>query len=103
MLGGPFTGLVAIQPGHALVTSGVYGVMRHPSYLGLLVGTLGWGLTFRSGVGVGARQVLIARIRAEENLLRMHIGGPWRLIPGPTRRSIASNLRSPKPTVVMLL
>ena len=32
-----FSGLVAIQPGHKLVTSGVYGVIRHPSYLGLLV------------------------------------------------------------------
>ena len=31
------SGLVAIQPGHALVTSGIYGVIRHPSYLGLVV------------------------------------------------------------------
>ena len=49
VLGRRFSGLVAIQPGHALVTSGVYGTIRHPSYLGLLVNALGWALAFRSG------------------------------------------------------
>lgn len=49
VLGNRFSGLVAIQPGHTLVTSGVYGVIRHPSYLGLFVNSLGWGLAFRSG------------------------------------------------------
>jgi protein-S-isoprenylcysteine O-methyltransferase Ste14 len=74
MLGRRFSGLVAIQPGHTLVTSGVYGVIRRPSYLGLLVNSLGWGLAFRSGVGVLLTALLIlpllARIRAEEWLLR---------------------------------
>jgi hypothetical protein len=46
VLGDRFSGLVAIQPGHTLVTSGIYGVIRHPSYLGLLVNSLGWGLAF---------------------------------------------------------
>src|SRR5262249_35743158 len=36
VLGHRFSGLVAIQPGHSLVTNGVYRVIRHPSYLGLL-------------------------------------------------------------------
>ncbi len=49
VLGRRFSGLVAIQPGHALVTSGVYGVIRHPSYLGPLINSLGWALAFRSG------------------------------------------------------
>ena len=52
VLGRGFSGLVAIQEGHRLVTGGIYGVIRHPSYLGLLVGALGWGLAFRAGVGV---------------------------------------------------
>lgn len=94
VLGHRFSGLVAIQPGHALVTSGVYGVIRHPSYLGLLVNALGWALAFRSGVGVLLTALivppLLARIRAEERLLRMQFGGEyeaycrrtWRLIPG---------------------
>jgi len=76
-----FSGLVAIQPGHTLVTEGVYGVIRHPSYLGLLVNSLGWGLAFRSGVGVLLTGLLIppllARIRAEERLLRTQFGGKY--------------------------
>lgn len=52
VLGHRFSGFVAIQPGHTLVTSGVYGVIRHPSYLGLLVNSLGWALAFRSAVGL---------------------------------------------------
>jgi protein-S-isoprenylcysteine O-methyltransferase Ste14 len=79
VLGRRFSGLVAIQPGHTLVTSGVYGVVRHPSYLGLLVNSLGWALAFRSGVGVLLTALLIpplvARIRAEEWLLRSQFGG----------------------------
>jgi protein-S-isoprenylcysteine O-methyltransferase Ste14 len=94
VLGHRFSGLVAIQPGHTLVTSGVYGVIRHPSYLGLLVNSLGWAPAFRSGVGVLLTALtippLVARIRAEEALLRTQFGGEYdayrrrtsRLIPG---------------------
>src|SRR5919199_5793328 len=78
VLGRRFSGLVAIQPGHQLVTSGIYGVIRHPSYLGLLVNALGWGLAFRSGVGVLLTALMIppllVRIRAEERLLRSQFG-----------------------------
>src|SRR6201982_403233 len=81
VLGHRFSGLVAIQPGHTLVTRGVYGVIRHPSYLGLLVNSLGWGLAFRSGVGVLLTVLLIppllARIRAEERLLSSQVGGEY--------------------------
>jgi protein-S-isoprenylcysteine O-methyltransferase Ste14 len=89
-----FSGLVAIQPGHTLVTTGIYGVIRHPSYLGLLVNSLGWALVFRSGVGVLLTALLIpplvVRIRAEEALLRTQFGDEYdaycartsRLIPG---------------------
>src|SRR5262249_18046030 len=70
VLGQRFSGLVAIQPGHTLVTSGVYGIIRHPSYLGLLINSLGWSLAFRSGVGVILTMLLVppllARISAEE-------------------------------------
>src|SRR6266567_4593560 len=47
-----FSGLVAIQPGHRLETHGIYAVIRNPSYLGMLITSLGWVLAFRSGVGV---------------------------------------------------
>ena len=93
MLGDRFSGLVAIQPGHTLVTTGVYGIIRNPSYLGLLINSLGWALAFRSGVGVVLTALLIpplvARIRAEERLLRTEFGSEyenycvrtWRLVP----------------------
>jgi protein-S-isoprenylcysteine O-methyltransferase Ste14 len=78
VLGDRFSGLVAIQPEHTLVTTGVYGVIRHPSCLGLLINSLGWGLAFRSGIGVLLTALtivpLIARIRAEERLLRTQFG-----------------------------
>jgi protein-S-isoprenylcysteine O-methyltransferase Ste14 len=94
VLGRRFSGLVAIQPGHTLVTSGSYGLVRHPSYLGLLVNALGWGLAFRSGVGLLLTALMIppllARIRAEERLLGTQFGAEYdaygartsRLIPG---------------------
>ena len=94
VLGHRFSGLVAIQPGHTLVTGGVYGVIRHPSYLGLLINSLGWAFAFRSGVGLLLTALtvppLVARIRAEEALLHTHFDGEydvyrsrtWRLIPG---------------------
>lgn len=93
VLGRRFSGLVAIQPEHRLVTSGLYGVIRHPSYLGLFVLTLGWGLAFRSGVGVIIAVlmlvVVLARIEAEERLLSETFGAEydayrartWRLAP----------------------
>jgi protein-S-isoprenylcysteine O-methyltransferase Ste14 len=94
VLGHWFSGLVAIQPGHQLVTTGIYSVLRHPSYAGLLVIAFGWALAFRSAVGVLLTAcmlpVLFARIRAEEKLLRIHFGAQYdaycartsRLIPG---------------------
>jgi protein-S-isoprenylcysteine O-methyltransferase Ste14 len=94
VLGRRFSGLVAIQPEHTLVTRGIYGTIRHPSYLGLLVNALGWALAFRSGVGVLLTALtippLLARIRAEETLLRTQFGSEYdaycrrtsRLIPG---------------------
>jgi len=37
VLGNRFSGYVAIQPGHTLVTNGIYAAIRHPSCLGLLM------------------------------------------------------------------
>jgi len=94
VLGRRFSGLVAIQPGHELVTDGIYAVIRHPSYLGLLVNALGWALAFRSIVGVlltaSMLVPLVPRMRSEEALLRARFGAEyeayrqrtWRLIPG---------------------
>jgi protein-S-isoprenylcysteine O-methyltransferase Ste14 len=93
VLGRRFSGLVAIQEGHELVTDGLYRVIRHPSYLGLLLGTLGWALIFRSAIGVLLSLLmippLVARMSSEEALLESEFGEryseyrrrTWRLLP----------------------
>jgi protein-S-isoprenylcysteine O-methyltransferase Ste14 len=90
VLGRRFSGLVAIQRGHSLVTGGIYGVIRNPSYLGFLIGSLGWALAFRSILGVLLTALLIppllARINAEERLLRSHFGDEYDAYRSHTRR-----------------
>ncbi len=93
VLGRRFSGLVAIQPNHKLVTDGLYRVIRHPSYLGLLATGVGWSLAFRGGVGLVITAlilgVLIGRMNAEERLLAETFGTEyaayrartWRLVP----------------------
>ena len=93
VLGNRFSGLVAIQPGHTLVTTGIYRTIRNPSYLGLLLGSLGWSLGFRSVAGIVITALhlvpLVARMNAEERLLAANFGAEyeayrartWRLIP----------------------
>ena len=93
VLGRRFSGLVAIETDHQLVTDGIYRVLRNPSYLGLLVNALGWALAFRSLVGVGLAALmvvpLVARMNSEERLLADQFGAEydayrartWRLVP----------------------
>jgi protein-S-isoprenylcysteine O-methyltransferase Ste14 len=94
VLGFRFSGLVAIQPGHTLETRGIYRLIRNPSYLGMIVNMIGWGLAFRGWSGVVIALFLlvplIPRMHAEERLLHEHFGAEydaylartWRLIPG---------------------
>lgn len=94
VLGNRFSGLVAIQEGHTLVTEGIYNTIRNPSYLGLLIGALGWSLAFRSWAGIILTAVmippLVARMASEERLLHDQFGADYdayrartaRLVPG---------------------
>jgi protein-S-isoprenylcysteine O-methyltransferase Ste14 len=94
VLGRRFSGLVALQPDHELVVDGPYRWIRHPSYLGAMLGMLGWALVFRSSVGLIATVIglipLVDRIDTEEALLASRFGGryddyrgrTWRLVPG---------------------
>lgn len=81
ILGHRFSGLVALQAGHTLVTDGPYAVIRHPSYLGLLINSLGWALAFRSGLGIVLTALtippLLARIKAEERLIGTAFGAEY--------------------------
>ena len=82
VLGRRFSGLVAIQSGHTLVTTGIYSIIRHPSYLGMMLMVLGWALVFRSVAGLvllaSMLPPLVGRIRAEERLLESAFGDEYR-------------------------
>ena len=94
-LGRLFTFHVMLQPGHRVVTSGPYRLLRHPSYTGALIALLGLGIALESGlavlafVGVPLIGFLI-RIAHEERTLRAALGADYeayaartsRLIPG---------------------
>jgi len=94
VLGNRFSGLVAIQPGHRLMTEGIYASIRNPSYLGLLISSFGWGLAFRSGLGLllAALMIppLIARIHSEEKLLASEFGAEYDAYRARTCRLIPS-------------
>jgi protein-S-isoprenylcysteine O-methyltransferase Ste14 len=92
VLGRRFSGLVAIQSGHTLETTGIYGTIRHPSYLGLLLTLVGWALVFRSVLGllIALAMVwpLVARMDAEEKLLGEHFGTEYEAYRSRTRRLV---------------
>lgn len=94
-LGRFFTVDVAIHEGHTLVDRGLYRFVRHPSYLGLLLGLGGLALFFGTWISLLTLTVPIAvvalrRIRLEEKALLESFGPPYarycaktaRLFPG---------------------
>jgi len=92
-LGKQLSGYVTLQKDHELVTRGIYGVMRHPMYAGLLLAFPGWALVLRSQLTIPLLVVIlvfvILRIGQEEKLLAEHFGAEfaayrqrtWRLLP----------------------
>jgi protein-S-isoprenylcysteine O-methyltransferase Ste14 len=93
VLGRRFTGLAAIQEGHRLETTGLYRLIRHPSYTGALLFLAGYVLVFRCWLGLllvaGTFAILISRMNVEEALLEGEFGEDyasyrrrtWRLVP----------------------
>jgi protein-S-isoprenylcysteine O-methyltransferase Ste14 len=94
-LGRLFSVFLTIQDGHRLVTDNIYAYVRHPSYTGLLLRSVGWVLVFRSLAGwvawLALLVFLIRRIRHEEKVLKSEFGKKWeeygrrtrwRLLPG---------------------
>jgi len=75
VLGRRFSGLVAIQEGHELVTSGFYRVIRHPSYLGLLLTVFGWALIYSKQY----RPLVVAALRTDLGFANELGRGPARI------------------------
>jgi protein-S-isoprenylcysteine O-methyltransferase Ste14 len=92
-LGEYFSAYVTLQPNHRLVQEGIYGSIRHPLYLSLLLAPTGFALVFANSLAapiLGLAIVFISdRIRREERLLATHFGSrfedyrrrTWKLIP----------------------
>jgi protein-S-isoprenylcysteine O-methyltransferase Ste14 len=85
---------ITVEAGQPVVSTGVYGVVRHPMYVGALTMTIGTPLALGSYWGllvvVAGVLVFVARILDEERALRQDLEGyaeymdkvRYRLVPG---------------------
>jgi protein-S-isoprenylcysteine O-methyltransferase Ste14 len=86
-----FTVKVSIIEKHEIVDTGIYGVIRHPAYLGHLVSLLGIGLILGNWVGLSALVVLplagiLYRIHVEERVLLRYFGPAYQAYINRTKR-----------------
>jgi protein-S-isoprenylcysteine O-methyltransferase Ste14 len=92
-LGRQFTVDVAITQGHRLVHTGIYKVLRHPSYTGSLISFFGLGLTFSNYLSMMVIFIPICaaflyRIHVEEKTLIAAFGDEYRAYSASTKRLI---------------
>ncbi|KAF5323718.1 hypothetical protein D9619_012951 [Psilocybe cf. subviscida] len=102
-LGRLFTFSLSIHKDHYLVTSGPYGIVRHPGYTGLLIANSGWflwhlsrGSFFMSGLGLertllgkaavgvwglstmgGILYATLGRLKKEDDVIKKEFGKEW--------------------------
>jgi len=82
---------VQTSASHKLVTTGIYGVLRHPAYVGALSELTGLSLCFGSIIGIGAAlaggiPAVAYRIHVEERALRARFGLQYDEYAARTRR-----------------
>ena len=80
-LGRQYSADVTIQKEHHLITSGIYGYVRHPRYLGIIALSIGVSCVFRSWIGLIASMffiaILIFRIMDEEAMMNKEFEMEW--------------------------
>jgi protein-S-isoprenylcysteine O-methyltransferase Ste14 len=91
-LGRRFVSVVAVQEGHTLQTTGLYGRIRHPSYLGILFMDVGFAGVFRSVVALLVLPVVFwmfkRRMDVEEAFLVDRFGDEYRAYAAHTARLV---------------
>lgn len=93
-LGTHFRTVLSVQEGQKLVRSGPYKFIRHPSYAGVILVLLGFGIGLGTWAGLAAITAIILpayirRIKQEERLMiecfpeeyPVFMGKTWKLIP----------------------
>lgn len=82
-LRGMYTVRLGMQPGHHLVTSGPYRLVRHPGYLSYILSMMGIGLALSSLLGLGLVILVVPfilwRIEREEEMLLAEFGEEYRI------------------------
>jgi protein-S-isoprenylcysteine O-methyltransferase Ste14 len=92
-LGTAFRMTVEVDQGQSVVTEGPYRWVRHPSYTGLLLITLGFGIAFASWLFlllcvVLPSLALLRRIKVEESEMVRVLGEPYRAYSAKTKRLV---------------
>jgi protein-S-isoprenylcysteine O-methyltransferase Ste14 len=93
VLGRFFTRDVMIREGHTLISTGPYRLLRHPSYTGLILAMLGYGLMLQNWLGLavvvaGSCVAVLPRILHEEHVLEANLGDPYREFEASHKRLI---------------
>jgi protein-S-isoprenylcysteine O-methyltransferase Ste14 len=91
VLGHSFRTTVEVEADQAVVSSGPYRLIRHPSYTGMLLLSAGFGVGFHSWPGLALCVMLplvsaLRRIRVEEAELASVLGEAYRAYAAHTKR-----------------